>query len=46
VSDRTDTSSELQQEFQFTDSDELFPTALDRPNWPGGADLYLGRFQF
>jgi methyltransferase FkbM-like protein len=32
--------------YQFTDSDELFPTALDRPNWPGGADLYLGRFQF
>ena len=32
--------------YDFEDSDEIFPTRLDQPNWPGGADLYLGQFKF
>jgi hypothetical protein len=32
--------------YQFNDCDDLFPTPLDQPNSPQGADLFLGRFKF
>ena len=32
--------------FQFTDTDEIFPTPLDRPNDPDLPDMPLGRFKF
>jgi len=32
--------------YQFAECEEIFPTALDQPNWPDAADTFLGRFQF
>ena len=32
--------------YSFKDSDESFPTAIDRPNDSSVADIYLGRFRF
>ena len=32
--------------YRFIDTAESFPTVLDSPNYPGGADYYLGRFDF
>ncbi len=31
--------------YQFEETDERFPTEIDRPNRPNFADLHLGRFQ-
>ena len=32
--------------YSFKDSDEIFPTAIDKPNNSSVADIYLGRFCF
>jgi hypothetical protein len=32
--------------YQFENTDELFPTSLDRPNNPLRPDIYLGSFKF
>lgn len=32
--------------FQFTETDEIFPTVLDRPNRPDMPDMWLGCFKF
>jgi len=32
--------------FQFTETDEIFPTPLDRPNLPDTPDMRLGCFKF
>ncbi len=32
--------------YQFRDSEEAFPTAIDQPNSAPDPDLFLGRFQF
>jgi hypothetical protein len=32
--------------YQFRDSEETFPTAIDQPNSAPDPDLFLGRFQF
>lgn len=32
--------------YKFEPTDEIFPTALDRPNHPGRPDLWLGSFSF
>ena len=32
--------------YEFADTDEVFPTALDRPNLPNRPDLRLGCFKF
>jgi len=32
--------------YEPVETAELFPTALDQPNEPGRADLYLGSFRF
>jgi hypothetical protein len=36
----------LRDIYAFSETVESFPTALDRPNQPGRADLFLGSFQF
>lgn len=36
----------LRSAYQVAATQDVFPTELDRPNQPGRADLYLGRFQF
>lgn len=33
------------QHYAFQACNEIFPTPLDRPNFPGKADLFLGAFQ-
>lgn len=33
-------------DYRFTESHEIFPTALDRPNRPDRPDLHLGCFKF
>lgn len=32
--------------YRFAETDEIFPTALDRPNLPQGPDMRLGSFKF
>jgi hypothetical protein len=34
------------ERYIFEDSEETFPTSVDKPNWPRAADLYLGHFKF
>jgi hypothetical protein len=34
------------ERYQFRDSEEVFPTPIDQPNWAAEPDLFLGRFQF
>jgi hypothetical protein len=32
--------------YEFEETNETFPTALDRPNLPQGPDMWLGSFKF
>ncbi|HKN07884.1 MAG TPA: hypothetical protein VJ376_00110 [Pseudomonadota bacterium] len=34
------------KDYNIRESDTVFPTELDRPNYPGDQDLYLGAFRF
>ena len=36
----------VRDRFRATDAVPVFPTALDRPNEPGRADLFLGAVRF
>ena len=36
----------LRSAYRASDSHDVFPTPLDRPNQPGRADLFLGQFRF